>query len=165
VRALRRAGVPGGRIDAPQDAAAAFDSETLWALVRPQVGAGTRVLIVRGGDAGARPTGRDWLARAIEAAGGVVDTVVAYRRLEPRLDATARALATAASRDGSVWLFSSSEAIAHLRGILPAVDWRDARAVTTHARIAQAAREAGFGAVRLASPRLEDLVASIESFK
>ena len=74
-----------------------------------------------------------------------------------------RDLATAASRDGSIWLFSSSEALAHLRGLLPAVDWHAARAVATHERIAQAAREAGFGRVGLASPRLADLVASIES--
>lgn len=165
VRALRAAGVPDTRIDAPSGAATSFDSEALWAVVRPRVGAGTRVLIVRGGDAGARPTGRDWLARAIESAGGVVDTVVAYRRLEPPLDAATRDLATSASRDGSVWLFSSSEAIAHLRRLLPAVDWQAARAVATHARIAQTAREAGFGVVRMASPRLADVVASIESFK
>jgi uroporphyrinogen-III synthase len=35
--------------------------------------------------------------------------------------------------------------------------------VATHERIAQAARDAGFGRVGLASPRLADLVASIES--
>jgi uroporphyrinogen-III synthase len=163
VRALRRAGLPEACIDAPAGEAATFDSETLWALVRAQVGAGTRVLIVRGGDARARPTGRDWLLREIEGAGGVVDTVVAYRRLEPRLDDAARALATAASADGSVWLFSSSEAVAHLSQALPGADWGAARAVATHARIAQAAREAGFGRVGLASPRLDDLVASIES--
>jgi len=162
-RALRQAGVDEARIDAPSEMAASFDSEALWARVRGQVGSGTRVLIVRGGDARARPTGRDWLAREIEGAGGHVDTVVAYRRLEPRLDDGARDLATAASRDGSIWLFSSSEALAHLRGLLPAVDWHAARAVATHERIAQAAREAGFGRVGLASPRLADLVASIES--
>ena len=165
VLALRRAGVSEARIDAPSGAAASFDSETLWGLVRAQVATGTRVLIVRGGDAGARPTGRDWLARAIEAAGGVVDTVVAYRRLEPALDAPARALATAAAEDGSVWVFSSSEAVAHLCRALPQAHWRHGRAVATHARIAQAAREAGFGHVALASPRLDDLVASIESFR
>ena len=163
VRALRRAGVPETRIDAPSGEAATFDSETLWARVRARVGAGTRVLIVRGGDAWARPTGRDWLMRAIEGAGGVVDTVVAYRRLEPCLDDAARALAMAASGDGSVWLFSSSEAVAHLHRALPTADWRAARAVATHERIAQTAREAGFGRVGLASPRLADLVASIES--
>jgi uroporphyrinogen-III synthase len=165
VRALRRAGVPDACIEAPSGEAATFDSETLWALVRARVGAGTRVLIVRGGDARARPTGRDWLMREIEGAGGVVDTVVAYRRLEPRLDDAARSLATSAAGDGSVWLFSSSEAVAHLRRALPAVDWRGARAVATHERIAQAAREAGFGRVGQASPRLADLVASIESLE
>ncbi|MGE3348297.1 MAG: uroporphyrinogen-III synthase, partial [Ramlibacter sp.] len=39
-----------------------------------------------------------------------------------------------------------------------------ARAVATHPRIAQAAREAGFGVVCESRPALADVVASIESF-
>ncbi|MFS2055745.1 uroporphyrinogen-III synthase, partial [Variovorax sp. CT11-76] len=46
---------------------------------------------------------------------------------------------------------------------LPATDWRAARAIATHPRIAQAARGAGFGTVRESAPLLEALVASIES--
>ena len=164
VRALRRAGVPAACIDAPPGDAASFDSEALWDIVRAQIGAGTRVLIVRGGDARGRPAGRDWLAREIDAAGGVVDTVVAYRRLAPTLDVGALALAAAGAGDGTVWLFSSSEAIANLRQAMPAADWAAARAVATHARIAEAARAAGFGTVRLASAGLAALTASIESF-
>jgi uroporphyrinogen-III synthase len=164
VRALRGAGVPDARIDAPPGDAPSFDSEALWDVVRPQVGAATRVLIVRGGDARGRPAGRDWLAREIEGAGGVVDTVVAYRRRAPVLDAGARALAAAAAVDGTVWLFSSSEAVANLRRAMPEIDWRAACAVATHARIAEAARAAGFGTVRLASAGLAALTASIESF-
>ena len=86
VLALRRAGVSEARIDAPSGAAASFDSETLWGLVRAQVATGTRVLIVRGGDAGARPTGRDWLARAIEAAVQAGDLGDAYRLLTQARD-------------------------------------------------------------------------------
>ncbi|WP_431273803.1 uroporphyrinogen-III synthase [Variovorax ureilyticus] len=69
VRGLREAGVPASSIDAPAADAARFDSEALWALVRTQVRPGVRVLIVRGGDACGRATGREWLAREIADAG------------------------------------------------------------------------------------------------
>jgi uroporphyrinogen-III synthase len=165
-RGLREAGVPAALIDAPDPEAAQFDSEALWALVRPQVRAGVRVLIVRGADASGRPAGRAWLAREIGAALGACDAVAAYRRLAPALDARAlRALAEAADGLGSaIWLFSSSEAIANLRALAPAVGWRTARALTTHERIAQAARAAGFGQVRVSRPSLPALVTSIKFF-
>lgn len=165
VQALRAAGIDAQRIDAPPEDAATFDSEALWSRVGDGLCAGDRVLLVRGGDSNGRPTGRDWLARRIEAAGGRSEEVVAYRRTVPAFDAADLALALASAADGSVWLFSSSEAVAHLRAWLPETDWNAARAVATHERIAQAARGAGFGSVRASSPRLEDLVASIESFR
>ncbi len=161
---LLRAGWPAARIDAPAAGAPQFDSESLWAEVAPQVAPGARVLIVRGGDAQGRAAGRDWLAARIAAAGGAVEQVVAYRRAAPVLDAARRALAESAARDGSLWLFSSSEAIAHLRAALPRQDWSGARALATHPRIAEAARAAGFGAVRETRPAPADVVASIESF-
>jgi len=165
VRALRAAGVPDDRIDAPAPGAAQFDSEALWAGVRPQVAPGTRVLIVRGGDATGRPTGRDWLAREIEAAGGTVDTVVAYRRLAPVFGPAEQRLASAAADDGTLWLFSSAEAIANLCRAMPGQRWASALAIATHPRIAEAARAAGFGTVRLAAPGPSALAASIESFE
>ena len=62
-QALREAGVPPTHIDAPGAQAAQFESETLWAVVAPQVQAGDHVLIVRGADGGdttapAQGTGR-----------------------------------------------------------------------------------------------------------
>lgn len=164
VRGLREAGVPEACIDAPPATAAQFDSETLWADVRAQVGPGTRVLIVRGGNAAGQPVGRGWLAQEIEAAGGHIDTVVAYRRLAPVLGETERQLAATAASDGSVWLFSSGEAIANLSAALPGLHWDRARAVATHPRIGDAARAAGFGSVRVAPPGSAALTASIESF-
>jgi uroporphyrinogen-III synthase len=164
VRGLREAGVPAARIDAPSGAADQFDSETLWADVRAQVGPGTPVLIVRGGNAAGQPIGRGWLAQEIEAAGGRIDTVVAYRRLAPVLAEAQRQLASVAATDGSVWLFSSSEAIANLCAALPALRWDRARAVATHPRIGAAARAAGFGSVQVAPPGQAALIASIESF-
>ena len=164
VRALHQAGVPQGRIDAPSQSAAQLDSEALWSVVQAQVVPGARVLIVRGGDAAGQPTGRDWLAREIEAAGGMVDTVVAYRRLPPVLDAAQRRLAAEAAGDGTLWLFSSAEAIGHLSRAMPDQRWAQALAIATHPRIAEAARTAGFGTVRLAAPGPAAMAASIESF-
>ena len=162
-QALLAAGWPRARIDAPAADAAQFDSEALWAQVAPQVRAGLRVLIVRGGDAAGRLAGRDWLARRLQQAGAQVDQLLAYRRAAPLLAPAAQARALAAAGDGTLWLFSSSEAVTNLRQCLPAADWRGARALATHPRIAQAAREAGFGAVADTRPALADVVASIES--
>lgn len=163
--ALLGAGVPAEAIDAPAASAAQFDSETLWAQVASQVGTGDRVLIVRGGDADGTSAGRDWLADQVNAAGGRAERVVSYRRGPPQPGALQLQLAVEAARPGHTWLFSSSQAVAHLRAMLPQQDWSQARAVTTHARIAQAARRAGFGVVCESRPALEAILAALESFR
>jgi len=163
--ALRAAGVPAARIDTPPEAQGRFDSEALWTQVEAQLRPGLRVLLVRGADAQGRPAGRDWLARRLEAAGAVVQVVAVYRRLPPRFDEAACRLARAALREGAWWLFSSSEAVANLQAALPGQPWAGARALATHERIAEAARRAGFGRVETVSPRLAQMVASIESFR
>ena len=161
--ALLAAGWPAKRIDAPADDAPQFDSESLWARVATQVQPGTRVLIVRGAGIDGVAAGRDWLVAQLTAAGARVDQVAAYRRLAPTLDVAQRTRATAAAADGTLWLFSSSEAIINLRQCLPDVDWRAARALVTHPRIGDAARAAGFGAVHDTRPTLDAVAASIES--
>ena len=161
--ALRAAGVPDARIDAPAAEAAQFDSESLWDQVHGQLPAGDRLLLVRGADGEGRSQGREWLAQQLAAAGVQVDTVVAYRRELPLWDEAARDAARRAATDRSLWLFSSSEAVANLRRLLPGQDWNGARAIATHPRIAQAARETGFGDVRASRPAFDDVVASIES--
>ncbi|SEA33809.1 uroporphyrinogen-III synthase [Variovorax sp. YR216] len=164
VRGLREAGVPASSIDAPAADAAQFDSEALWALVRSQVRPGMRVLIVRGGDATGQAVGREWLAREIAEAGATCDAVAAYRRLVPAIGEAERRVIAEAADGSAIWLFSSSEAIANLRALAPTVEWHAAGALATHERIAHAARTAGFGRVRVSSPSLSSLVASIESF-
>lgn len=173
--ALLAQGIPQALLDSPALDAGQFDSETLWQAVQSQVHAGARVLIVRGDTQGAEEAGvdesaapsagvgRDWLAQQLQQAGAEVDFVVAYRRGAPVWTPPEQELAKTAATDGSVWLFSSTEALTHLRALLPAQDWSAARAVATHARIAQAARELGFGAIALARPTLPDVMASIES--
>jgi uroporphyrinogen-III synthase len=164
-RALHEAGVPASAIDAPPADAGQFDSEALWVRVQPQVRPGTRLLIVRGGDASGHAAGRDWLAREVAAAGGAVDTVVAYRRIAPVFGDAERQLAAEGAAGAAIWLFSSSEAIGNLCRAMPETAWRPARAIATHERIAQAAREAGFGEVRISQPSQAAVLASIESFQ
>ncbi|MDD2547260.1 MAG: uroporphyrinogen-III synthase [Burkholderiaceae bacterium] len=168
-RALRAAGVAAAQIDGPAPDAVQFDSEALWQQVAPQVRPGDRILVVRGRAAGASAApqalgqGRDWLARQIAAAGAQVDFVVAYERGAPRFTPTDLALARQAAHDGTLWLLSSSEAVACLREALPGQTWDQARALSTHPRIAEAAHAAGFGQVHACRPALEEVVASIES--
>ncbi|MCJ0764340.1 uroporphyrinogen-III synthase [Variovorax terrae] len=164
-QALREAGVAEALIDQPGSGAGQFDSEALWQAVGPRVRPGDPVLIVRGSDGSGRSVGRDWLASQLAAAGATADFVAAYERRAPRFDAALQAAAREAAGDGSVWLFSSSEAIGHLRQGLPAQSWERVRALATHPRIAQAARDAGFGVVCESRPTLDEVVASIESMQ
>ena len=179
VAVLQQSDVPLDGVDAPPPEAAQFDSEALWQQVSAQVRVGQRVLIVRGGDAQQTPTaqgvvgglnvgqdlgaGRDWLAARLRASGVVVDFVVAYRRGLPCWSSAQVQRARDAACDGSIWLFSSSEAVANLRTLVPGQDWSVARAVATHARIAVAARALGFGVVRESRPMRADMMGSIES--
>ncbi|MES2950175.1 MAG: uroporphyrinogen-III synthase [Pseudomonadota bacterium] len=173
--ALKRAQVSPRCIDMPDKDAGQFDSEALWAVVAPQVQAGYRVLVVRGtgssgsaevvGGAGDNSSGigRDWFADQVRAAGGSVEFVVSYQRRSPDMQEAERALVSQAASDGSVWLFSSSEAIGNLVKACPNQSWTQAKAVVTHSRIAQAARSAGFSVVCESRPTLAALMASIES--
>lgn len=170
VAALLQAGVPQSRIDAPDHAAAQFDSEALWQVVQSQVQPGWRVLIVRGDRDGSgdetdasQGVGRDWFAARLAEQGAQVEFVVSYVRRAPQLGLNALALLQVASSDGSIWLFSSSEAVDNLRSVAAAQSWSQARAVATHARIAKAARAAGFAVVRESRPAMAELIASIES--
>ena len=171
VAALLAAGVRASQIDAPPPDAAQFDSEALWDVVGQRDWRGAKVLIVRGkGDATDTSTGagRDWLAQQWRASGGTVDVVSSYQRRAPQLTAAELDLAQAASQDGSVWLFSSSEAVANLTGQpgLKDVSWQSARAIATHPRIQAAVQAAGWGVVQLSRPALADVIqvlASIES--
>jgi uroporphyrinogen-III synthase len=170
-KALREVGVPEACIDSPHADAEQFDSEALWQRVHAQVVAGQRVLIVRGNDVGSdevpshavQGTGRDWLAQQIQAAGASAHFVAAYERRCPSWTPAQTALAQQAAADGSVWCFSSSQAIRHLAQALPDQLWHSARCLVTHTRIGEAARVLGFGAVHLIRPQVEDVLRSLES--
>jgi len=185
-KALEAAAVPTHLIDAPDAQAEQFDSESLWEQVRFQVGSGFQLLVVRGGRADALSPvsppaspgiGREWLAGQVESAGGSVGWLLAYVRGMPAWTDAEYAQAARARDDGAIWLFSSSECVAHLQTLTQSapVTWRDSAgsaqsywsssvALATHPRIAKAARAAGFGTVHLTRPGLADVLASIESF-
>ena len=160
--------MPEACIDSPAADAAQFDSEALWQRVSTQVQVGLPVLIVRGRDVNATSdeqvgTGRDWLAQQLQAAGASAQFVVAYERRPPVWSAQQKAQAVQAATDGSVWCFSSSQAIQHLALALPTQSWMQARCIATHARIAQTAQTLGFGVVALSRPSLADVLRSLES--
>lgn len=174
-RALQAAGVPLQAIDAPAPDAPQFDSEALWAQVAPQVRPGHRLLLVRGvsqaaadappalATAGQQGHGRDWLAQRCQAQGGAVVYGVAYQRRAPVWDVARCAQAQQALQDGSVWLLSSSEALAHLAVLLPASAlWARMRALATHPRIAQAAQALGVGTVHTSRPAWPDVRCRLE---
>ena len=185
--ALERAGVPKDAIDLPDTASAQWDSEALWQRVRGHFedpapaaqAARRRVLIVRGADAQGRAAGRDWLAQQLQACGVDVEFAQSYERHPPLWTAASRAFALAsvpavapdAQPPGvrpdtpAVWVFSSSEAIANLLSLMPGQSWARACAVATHPRIAQSARDAGFGVVCLSRPGLDAVRASIKSLR
>jgi uroporphyrinogen-III synthase len=184
-KALLQAGVPEESIDSPAADAAQFDSEALWQRVASQVKAGQPVLIVRGNDASSDSadaegaadnnseqaelssavagTGRDWLAQQLQAAGASAQFVVAYERRAPTWSAEQQALAAQAAADGTVWCFSSSQAIHHLAQAIPTQSWVKARCIATHPRIAETARSLGFGQIQMSKPSLADLLVSLES--
>ena len=162
--ALLTAGWPPALVRCPAADADKFDSEALWALVQADVQAwpGRSVLIVRGADAQGQLAGRDWLAQQLQAAGIQVRQCVAYERRQPVLDEPTLARAREALRDGSWWLFSSSEAAQNLALLLPGAIGLAARALATHPRIAERLRAQGWGRVEVVPATLEGQVASIE---
>ncbi len=189
-RALRACGVAQAAIVQPPADAPQFDSEALWALVQEQMQPGSRLLIVRGaeagvpgeapgaagpgdradesgngGDGGDAGAGRDWLARQARSRGAQVDVVVSYRRGLPDLDAVAGDWIAQGASGQALWLFNSSQAIANLLALRPGTRWQQARALCTHPRIADTARAAGFGVVQVSRPGLNEVVASIESMQ
>ena len=171
--ALLAAGVPASQIDTPPPDAAQFDSEALWQVVGQRDWRGARVLIVRGkvdaADASkdSTGTGREWLIEKLRACGSTVNVVSSYQRCAPELSSEQIDIAKAAGRDGSVWLFSSSEAVANLTSQprLKDVNWQAAIAIATHPRIQAAAQAAGWGVVQSSRPAIEDIVAALASIE
>ncbi len=143
--ALRAAGLTDAQIIEPDASSPQFDSEALWLQLERRFDSWRErsVLVVRG------EQGRDWLGDTLRTLGARVHHVAAYQRQAPRPDAACLALLAAAllQPQQHVWLFSSSQAVAHLQQLAPQARWQHSLAWVTHPRIGQAAREAGFGSV------------------
>ena len=160
-RVLRALGVPAECIVEPADDAPQFDSEALWRQLARHDWRGAGVLIVRG------ESGRDWLADTLREHGARIDFVTAYQRGAPLPDEVERGLLrqAVARPEDHAWLFSSSESIGHLEALVPHTDWHAAHALATHPRIAQRAREAGFGQVHECRPSVDAVVACLQSIE
>ena len=156
-QALIEAGVPPERVLQPVAGSERFDSESLWARMQSLPWTGQHVRIVRG------EGGRDWLAQRLQEAGARVDFIQAYGRGAPRLDAAQQALLheALARAPRFIWLFSSSEAVGHLPALAPGADWSRSQALASHPRIAQAARDLGFGQVDAVSPAFDAVRAAL----
>ena len=164
--ALLACGVAADLIDAPPQDGKQFDSEALWQQVNCWVKPGAKVLIVRGNNSDGHSdtgSGRNWFAQQVQQAQAHVDFVVAYQRIAPHYSTTDLVLAAHAANDGSIWVFSSTEAVNNLKTLLPEQDWSCARAVATHARIATATRQLGFGRVNASKPTPSSVLSSLES--
>ncbi len=169
--ALLATGWPEDLIDSPAEDAPQFDSEALWDLVALRVQAAAcalapskpSVLIVRGADAQGQLAGRDWLALKLESEGLEVLQAVAYVRQAPVFNPVQQSLARQAVGDGSAWLFSSSEAAQHLLQACPDLPLAQARALTTHPRIAQRLHQLGWGRVDLVPSGVDAQTQSIKS--
>lgn len=153
LRALRHAGF--ARSEAP----AREDSEGILALPLLQHARGLRVGLI--GAAG----GRGLLDRELAARGMTVVRAHVYQRLPARLDRRHAEALQRNTRKPLYVLLSSSEALANILAALP----EDARhalcagsAVVSSARLATAAREAGFARVlRAASAQADAMLAAL----
>jgi uroporphyrinogen-III synthase len=163
--ALARHGIEGGRyhIHAPRDPARS-DSEHLLQALDTGALRGRKVLVVRG------ETGREVLPDALRAAGALVETVAAYRRAVPALDADLAASLRALLAAPNDWIITSSEALRGLAGLVAQLDGgasvaklQQQHLIVPHARIAETASALGFSAVTLTGSGDERLLAALQS--
>ena len=179
-QALQKHGIPSHQIVSPPVNAPQFDSPQLWEVAKNLVKAGESVLFVRGLDAesigthishqdtadtaDSVPSGSEWLMHQLRQHGVTVREIVVYLRCAPLWDEEQKQRALKTVDQGSIWIFSSSLSLQHLDRIIPQQDWSQARAITTHKRIAQSALDRGWGVVQVSRPTLGDVLTSLEYF-
>lgn len=171
-RALLAQGIPANLLDAPPEDAPQFDSEALWPVVQPQLHSGDAVVIVRGSDDGASPSGsgRAWLGEQLTRAGVHLHWLAVYERHAPETtpQLCAQLHALLGHPGGAAWLVSSTQCLTHLHALAAqaalgtaASIWKPHTAITTHARIAQAAQRCGFGQVLCVPPTVPAVHAAL----
>jgi len=134
------------------------------ALLRALDAAGVevrRALILRAA------SGRDWLGDRLAQRGAQVETLAVYDRRAHVLTAQEHARMRQMSAQPVDSVFSSSEAVEAMRGmLLPLALWdalRQGTAVASHSRIAARLAEAGFENVAVASLQAEEILAALEA--
>lgn len=165
-RALLGLGVPAHCLIHPGVGSLQWDSESLWDLVQNTLRAHEPVLRVRGRDqdqTGVEGQGRDWLADRLRERGIEFHSVAVYERARPQWTSSQLQEARLALSDGSVWWFTSTQAVEHLGQLLPDASFAQARAVVTHPRIAKACEARAWGQVKLSSPDAVSVLKSIKS--
>lgn len=163
-KALLSEGISAQSLIQPAPDAPQFDSEALWTQARHHIQPGDRVLIVRGGD-GSQPggQGRQWLSEQLQQHGVQVDFVSVYERQAPQATPALLAHIQSLRTQQALWLFSSSECVQHLVHCHSSWSWQAHTALVTHPRIAEQARQAGFGQVIESLPAVHSIAASIKS--
>jgi uroporphyrinogen-III synthase len=142
------------------------DSWHLWQTLQAHapLQSGQNLLVVKGCDAGLSAAPQNWFATQALGSGCSVEEIISYQRQAPDLTVAQAELAQSAAQDGSVWLFSSSLAIAHLRQALPEIDFKGTPCIATHERIGQTAQQHGFQA-RICQPLLNDIANALRQAK
>jgi uroporphyrinogen-III synthase len=133
--------------------------------------------------------GREWLTATLRGEGARVQALATYRRGLPQWDEAALAVwrQALAAPSHHLWWFSSSEAIGHLQALaarhapvpgpsapalatvtppalsVAAAPWAGSLALVTHPRIAEAARQAGFGEVCEVAPAATAVLAALRA--
>ncbi len=157
-QALRDLGIAPARIIQPE-AHALQDSAALWQKLASTQTLKTeqRLLIVKGSDEAPDSTyqGHSFGDKA-RALGLAVDEVCSYQRRAPVLSVAQAELAQEGATDGSIWLFSSSQAIANLHQALAELRFANTPCIATHPRIASSAQALGFDA-HLCQPQFNDI--------
>jgi uroporphyrinogen-III synthase len=187
---LMRLGIKPARIITPNPDAKQFDSKHLWLEIKDTVHPEDQILFVKGLDQDAElesglmissskaphvlqtlsdfaPSGSNWLIHKLQDMGLTVQCLHVYARTSPVWSDSQKALAKETLKNQSVWVFSSSIAIENLTLLLPDQDWSNARAIATHERIAEKAKQLGWGVVLTSRPTPNDvltLLKSIESY-
>lgn len=163
-QALLSEGIQAQSIIQPASNASQFDSESLWEQAQHHIQAGDHVLIVRGGDGQqAAGQGRQWLTEQLQQCGVQVAFAAVYERLPPEVTPAFLERITTLRNQNALWLLSSSECMQHLVRCNSAWSWHSHTALATHPRIAQQARQAGFGRVIETLPTVQGIAASIKS--
>ena len=140
------------------------DSQTLLAELDLDDLRSKRVLIIRG------ETGRELLGDALRAAGVQVETVAAYRRVAPKLDASVLSELKHLLYGHNEWIVTSSEAlrvllqmVSQLEEVEDVAKMQQLKILVPHARIAETAHQLGFRNIVLTRSGDDGLIAALQS--